>query len=206
MNDDRFLLPTTGNNERSFVSRAGAKLDAALHTLHLIDAVRDARCADLGANVGGFSDCLLQHGAAAVYAVDTAYGVLAWTLRKDPRVIVKERTNALHVTLPEKVRIITIDVGWTRQTKILPVARSLLAPGGFIITLIKPHYESDDARKTAGVLSESQSIAVLEQTCAAIRALGLTVNAVVRSPLIGQGGNIEFLAHITTPENVRGIS
>ena len=91
-----------------------------------IDIGWGAICADLGANVGGFTDCLLHYGAAKVYAVDTAYGVLAWTLRKDPRVVVKDRTNALHVRLPEPVSLITIDVGWTRQERALPAAAKLL--------------------------------------------------------------------------------
>src|SRR5215475_118865 len=99
MNEDRFVLPppadeSGGNAKRSFVSRAGFKLDAAL-AVFKID-VGGKICADLGANVGGFTDCLLQHGAAKVYAVDTGYGALAWKLRQDPRVVVLERTNAMH--------------------------------------------------------------------------------------------------------------
>src|ERR1700729_302541 len=123
MSNDRLVLPppdVSGSDaKRSFVSRAGLKLEAALLSFP-IDVIGKT-CADLGANVGGFTDCLLQHGAAKVYAVDTAYGVLAWTLRKDPRIIVKERMNALHVKLPEPVSLIAVDVGWTRQDKILPV-------------------------------------------------------------------------------------
>ena len=78
-------------------------------------------CADLGSHVGGFVDCLLQRDAARVYSVDTSYGTLAWRLRKDPRVVVLERTNALHVELPEHVDLVTVDVGWTPQHHILPV-------------------------------------------------------------------------------------
>ena len=144
--EDRFLMPVNGT-ERAFVSRAGQKLQAALDTFRL--GVSGKVAADLGCNVGGFTDCLLQYGAAKVYAVDTAYGVLAWTLRKDQRVIIKERTNAMHVTLPELVDVVTIDVGWTRQEKILPVAATLLKPGGMLLSLIKPHYESDLGRRRA---------------------------------------------------------
>src|SRR3569623_3840043 len=116
------------NGPPMFVSRAGQKLDHAL-TAFAID-VAGLTCADLGSNVGGFVDVLLQRGAAKVYAVEKGYGVLEWKLRKDPRVVVMERTNAMHVTLPEKVDLVTIDVAWTRQRHILPAARLLLKDEG----------------------------------------------------------------------------
>lgn len=178
----------------AFVSRAGLKLEAALVAFGL--EVRGQVCADLGANVGGFTDCLLQRGAAKVYAVDTGYGTLAWTLRKDPRVVVMERTNALHVCLPEPVDLAVIDVGWTRQVRILPAARKLLKPGGAIVTLIKPHYESDRARKTRGVLTPEEARAQVERVVEQIAGLGLAVSGLIQSPLEGQGGNIEFLAYV----------
>src|SRR4051812_21371874 len=96
----------------SFVSRAGQKLNHALRTFAL--DVRGFICADFGSNTGGFVDCLLQHGAAKVYAIDTGYGALEWKLRNDPRVVVMERTNAIHVELPERLQLITIDVAWTK--------------------------------------------------------------------------------------------
>ncbi len=108
----------------AYVSRGGDKLAAALDYFGL-DAT-DRVCADLGSHVGGFVDCLLQRGAARVYAVDTCYGTLAWKLRRNPRVVVRERTNAMHVSLPEPVDLVTIDVGWTPQSKILPNAARLL--------------------------------------------------------------------------------
>jgi predicted rRNA methylase YqxC with S4 and FtsJ domains len=108
----------------AYVSRGGDKLAAALAAFDLDAAGRV--CADFGSHVGGFVDCLLRFGAARVYAVDTCYGTLAWRLRRNPRVIVRERTNAMHVSLPEPVDLVTIDVGWTPQAKILPnVARTL---------------------------------------------------------------------------------
>src|SRR3954469_9667302 len=103
-----------------FVSRAGQKLEHALATF-AVD-VSGRICADLGSNTGGFVDCLLQRGAAKVYAIDTGYGALDWRLRKDPRVVVMERTNAMHAELPEKVSRISIDVAWTKQKHILPAA------------------------------------------------------------------------------------
>src|SRR5262245_59357650 len=104
-------LPKAEGTKKGFVSRAGLKLQHALTTFRL--DVTDMTCADLGSNTGGFVDCLLHHGAKKVYAVDTGYGVLDWKLRKDARVVVLERTNAIHVTLPEPMQIVTIDVAWT---------------------------------------------------------------------------------------------
>src|SRR5215467_13590065 len=123
-----------------FVSRAGQKLDHALATFSL--DVTGFVCADFGANAGGFTDCLLQRGALKVYAIDTGYGALEWKLRKDPRVVVMERTNAMHVDLPEKIGAVTIDVAWTKQRHILPAARRMIAADGVCVTLIKPHYEA----------------------------------------------------------------
>src|SRR3954462_8986128 len=124
-----------------FVSRAGQKLHHALVTFGV--SPEGKICADLGSNTGGFVDCMLQLGAVKVYAVDTGYGVLEYKLRKDPRVVVMERTNAMHVKLPEKVGLVTIGVAWTKQRNILPNARLLLAEGGEVVTLIKPHYEAE---------------------------------------------------------------
>jgi 23S rRNA (cytidine1920-2'-O)/16S rRNA (cytidine1409-2'-O)-methyltransferase len=209
MSFDRTVLPpppppplsaeAPGATVRSFVSRAGQKLEAALTVFDLVPAARV--CADLGANVGGFTDCLLQYGAAKVYAVDTAYGVLAWTLRKHPHVVVKDRTNALHVKLPEKVSLIAIDVGWTKQDRVLPVAVTLLPPeGGDILSLIKPHYESEAAKSQRGVLTPAQSEEVLWQVMERIAVLkaqdgrGFEIKGVMRSPLEGQKGNVEYVA------------
>lgn len=187
----RILPPVTGLEE-SYVSRAGLKLSAALRAF-AID-VSGVTAADLGSNVGGFVDCLLQNGAAKVYAIDTGYGVLAWTLRKDPRVVVMERHNALHAQIPELVDVVTIDTGWTRQSKILPAARKVLKPSGTVITLIKPHYESQIAKTQRGVLSPQQSRAQLEEVMDYIEQNGWTVHAVIQSPIVGQSGNMEFLA------------
>jgi len=177
-----------------FASRAGEKLAAALDRFALDPA--GWICADLGSNVGGFVDCLLQRGAERVYAVDTAYGELAWKLRKHPRVVVRERTNALHVTLPEEVQLVTIDVGWTRQRLIVPRARTLLAPGGTIVTLIKPHYEAPKALLRGGVLPDERFESVVGDVVEQLAAQGDPVAELVESPLRGQGGNREMLALI----------
>jgi 23S rRNA (cytidine1920-2'-O)/16S rRNA (cytidine1409-2'-O)-methyltransferase len=180
------------SNPIEFVSRAGHKLEHALATFAL--DVSGKTCADLGCNAGGFVDCLLKRGAAKVYAIDTGYGVLDYKLRKDARVVVMERTNAMHATLPEKVAVVTIDVAWTRQRRILPAALALLAPGGRVVTLIKPHYEADPSRLRKGVLPEEDVPAVIDAVKADIMAAGFDVLAVTASPIRGAGGNAEALA------------
>jgi 23S rRNA (cytidine1920-2'-O)/16S rRNA (cytidine1409-2'-O)-methyltransferase len=134
-----------------FASRAGQKLEHALATF-AID-VAGKTCADLGSNTGGFTDCMLKRGASKVYAIDTGYGVLDWKLRKDPRVVVMERTNAMHAVLPEPVSIVTIDVAWTKQQHILPAARRMVSDDGDVISLIKPHYEAQPAQLRAAYLT-----------------------------------------------------
>ena len=180
-----------------FVSRAGQKLDHALAAFEV--DVTGLTCADLGSNVGGFVDCLLHRGAAKVYAVEKGYGVLEWRLRKDPRVVVMERTNAMHVDLPEKVALVTIDVAWTRQRNILPAARRILAAGGRVVTLIKPHYEAPREMLKKGILPEAEVDAVVEAVQRDIHAAGFTVAGITRSPIIGGEGNIEVLALLHTP-------
>jgi 23S rRNA (cytidine1920-2'-O)/16S rRNA (cytidine1409-2'-O)-methyltransferase len=176
----------------TFVSRAGQKLDHAIATF-AID-VQAKTCADLGCSTGGFTDCLLQRGAKKIYAVDTGYGVLDWKLRNNPRVVVMERTNAMHVQLPEPVDLVTIDVAWTKQRHILPAARRLLAPGGFVISLIKPHYEAAPVLLRKGILPEDQIPAILESVKVDAQQAGFTIAATVESPIKGAKGNLEVLA------------
>lgn len=183
-----FVDPNTEDHQR-FVSRGGVKLAGALAHFGL-DCV-GLICADLGSHVGGFVDCLLQRGAARVYSVDTCYGTLAWTLRKDERVVVHERTNALHVELPEQVDLVTIDVAWTRQQVVLPHAQTLLKERGRIISLIKPQYEASDAQLNGGVVRGEHFDALVVRVCAAIEALGMEVVDRVESPITGHKGNRE---------------
>jgi len=175
-----------------FASRAGQKLEHALSTFGI--DVAGKVCADLGSNVGGFVDCLLQHGAAKVFSIDTGYGVLDWKLRKDPRVIVMERTNAMHAELPERVAIITIDVAWTRQRAILPAAKTMLAEVGDVITLIKPHYEAERGLLREGVLPVEHVEPVVAQVRNDIAAAGFEILQLTQSPITGAGGNVELLA------------
>lgn len=180
------------NDSPQFVSRGGVKLAHALDHFGL--TCTGLLCADLGSNVGGFVDCLLQRGAARVYSVDTSYGTFAWKLRRDARVVVLERTNAMHVELPEPVDLVTIDVGWTRQAKILPHAKTLLKPTGRIVTLIKPQYEASEEQLEGGVVIAEQREAIISGVCARIQEYGLEVAGLVDSPITGHGGNCEILA------------
>jgi len=175
-----------------FVSRGGDKLAAALNEFGI--DVTGRVCADLGSHVGGFADCLLQRGASRVYSIDTSYGTLAWRLRKDARVVVLERTNAMHVQLPEPMDLITIDVGWTKQTRILPSAARLIGTDGEVVTLIKPHYEASRELLVGGVLLQSAFDEVIASVRVAIESLGWTVKNIMPSPIPGHGGNREMLA------------
>ncbi len=192
----------------TFVSRGGLKLQHALATFAL--DVNNLSAVDLGCSTGGFTDCLLQHGVTKVHAVDTAYGQLAWKLRNDPRVVVTERTNALHAVPPSGgVALAVADLGWTPQRLLIPAALAWLAgypsPMG-IISLIKPHYELKEVDAAplprGGVLSPQQSLDVMEATLARLPALGVSVIATTPSPLLGgehkgKGtGNIEYLAFL----------
>ncbi|CAN5614761.1 N/A [soil metagenome] len=182
----------------SFVSRAGQKLDHAITTFSV--DVSGAVCADLGCSTGGFVDCLLQRGASKVFAVDTGYGVLEYKLRIDPRVVVMERTNAMHVTLPEPADWVSIDVAWTKQKHILPAAKKILKAGGRVITLIKPHYEAEAAQLRAGILPDEVLDAVVTDVINQIKSAGFEVIATVTSPIRGAKGNTEVLALLRVAE------
>ena len=174
----------------SYVGKGGHKLAFALDAFGL--EVRGLVAADLGCNVGGFVDCLLQHGAARAYAVDTGYGTLEWKLRTDERVVTMERTNAMHVTLPEAVDVVTIDAGWTRQMAIVPHALELLRPGGAMVSLLKPQYEAERGQLRRGVLAGEHVVPVARRVIDEMLGAGLPVVAAARSPLPGGKGNVEF--------------
>jgi len=198
----------TPNDAPSYVSRGALKLAAALESFS-IDAT-EWRCVDLGCSTGGFTDCLLQAGARRVFAVDTAYGELAWKLRQDPRVVVMERTNALHAQLPAEVasagglELAVIDLGWTPQRLAVPAALRWVPPGGLIVTLIKPHYEAADATRggKGAVLEEEEAERVSWECARSMEAMGCELIDVIESPIrggkrgkSGKGrGNREWLA------------
>jgi 23S rRNA (cytidine1920-2'-O)/16S rRNA (cytidine1409-2'-O)-methyltransferase len=178
---------------RRFVSRGGIKLDNALEALGIDVAGRD--CLDVGASTGGFSDCLLQRGAARVAAVDVAYGQLDLKLREDPRVTVIERLNARELDpgdLPFEPSLATVDVSFISLTKVLPAAARCLAPGGEVLAMVKPQFELGRERVGRGVVREvaDRREAVLVVALAA-RELGLPVRGFAPSGLPGPKGNLE---------------
>ena len=178
-----------------FVSRAGEKLAHGLKTFGI--EVKGLVCADFGSSTGGFVDCLLQNGATKVYAVETGYGVLEWKLRNDPRVVVMERTNAMHVTLSEQVDFISIDASWTRLEKLAENAKRNLKPTGRIVALLKPHYEANPSLLRKGKLPEANMVEVVEGVVDQLRALGLETIAQTISPITGKkGSNTEILLHL----------
>lgn len=189
--------------DKPFVGRGGLKLQHALREFKI--DVRGLNCADFGCNVGGFTDCLLRSGATRVYAVDTGYGMLAWTLRNDPRVTVMERTNAIHAVPPDgPVDFIAIDLGWTPQKHAIPAALRWLKPDGHIISLVKPHYEAEASERALldrGVLPIADAERIAQRSVTALAALGVRVLGLTRSPVEGgagkgKKGNAEWLALI----------
>lgn len=177
-----------------FVSRGGDKLDHAL-TVFSID-VGGKTCADVGASTGGFTDCLLQHGAARVYALDVGRGILHWRLRRDSRVVVMEGVNARHnQELPEAIDLAVIDAAFISLELLLPVVRGWLAEQGEVIALIKPQFEA--GRRWVGKRGVVRDPEIHRQVVARIlataSALGLVPQGVLRSPLTGPKGNVEFL-------------
>jgi len=176
----------------SFASRAGEKLAHAISTFSL--DVAGKTCADFGSSTGGFVDCLLQSGAQKVYAVETGYGVLDWKLRNDPRVVVMERTNAMHVELPEKMDVITMDTSWTKLEKVVPNAMKNLKENGWMVALVKPHYEAEKNRLRGGVVLEEDVQGIVDQVRDSLKTLGVEIVDSTVSPIVGKkGGNTEYL-------------
>lgn len=193
-----------------FASRGGQKLQHALNEFQL--NVTGLHAADFGCSTGGFTDCLLKAGAARVFAIDTAYGLLAWTLRNDPRVTVMERTNALHAVPPNdeqgnptRVDLIVADLSWTPQRLLIPAALKWLKPGGRIVTLVKPHYELKEVGEgelpRGGVLPEAEAERVALLVKDRLPTYGVRVAGFTKSPILGGAsksgkgsGNVEYLA------------
>ena len=178
-----------------FVSRGGEKLLGALTAFSFDPA--GLICADVGASTGGFSDCLLQHGAQKIYAIDVGKGILHWKLRSDPRVIVMEETNARYVeALPEKVQLVVCDASFISLKTLVPVFARWLDLDANVITLIKPQFEAgrvDVARGDGVVRDPAIHRRVLEEILDFVQKQGLGVKGLIRSPLMGPKGNTEFL-------------
>lgn len=186
--------------EHPYVSRGGVKLERALQAFH-IDPT-DTIALDIGASTGGFTDCLLQHGAKKVYAVDVGYGQLAWKLVTDPRVINLERTNVRYLSpddFPEQMDIATIDLSFISLTKILLPVSALLKPQADIIALVKPQFEvgKGEVGKGGIVKSAKKHQQVIEKIREYAESIGLIVKGVIESPIKGAKGNTEFLMCLT---------
>lgn len=207
---------TTQNQEPVFVSRGGLKMHHALNEFNLDPT--GLTCADFGCSTGGFTDCLLQHGANRVHSIDTAYGEFAWKLRTNDRVVIHERSNALHLDPPEAVieqggiDLGVIDLGWTRQDKALHAAARWLKPGGRIISLVKPHYEAEKSDLgEGGILDPERSEEVANTVRDSLADLGYTVHGWTKSPVLGgkmkkgkvRGrGNIEWLVLVSSQYSI----
>ncbi len=178
-----------------YVSRGGFKLAAMLDHLQL--DVSGWVCVDVGASTGGFTDVLLQRGAGRVYAIDVGYGQLAWKLRQDPRVVVMERTNIRHVqSLPEVCDLATVDVSFIGLNLVLPRVCDLVREGGWVIALIKPQFEAGPDKVSKGGIVRDPQVhrEVLERVVREAEHLGLGLQALIRSPIRGAEGNVEFVA------------
>lgn len=178
-----------------YVSRGGLKLEAALHKLQL--DVTDAICIDVGASTGGFTDCLLQHGAERVYAVDVGYGQLAWKLRQDPRVIVIERTNVRHMapdTIPAPVDLVTIDVAFISLKIVVPAIVKFLKADAAVLALIKPQFEVGKGQVGKGGVVREPDLhqQVIRDLSVFFDTIKLKSQSVYPSPLLGPKGNREF--------------
>jgi 23S rRNA (cytidine1920-2'-O)/16S rRNA (cytidine1409-2'-O)-methyltransferase len=186
-----------------YASRGGHKLEAALDSFHI--PCDHLICADLGASTGGFTDCLLQRGAARVHAVDVGKGQLHWKLRQDARVVVHDKVNARNLTLAtlgEAVDLLTIDVSFISLTKVLPAAVTVLKHGGTLVALIKPQFEAGKKLvKKGGVVRDSRVHEVVTTMIQefATTTLGLSLLGVIESPLLGPAGNKEFLIALRRP-------
>jgi len=187
-----------------YASRGGLKLEGALGHFHIqLDGLV---AMDVGASTGGFTDCMLQKGARKVYAVDVGYGQLSWKLRKDPRVVVLERTNIRYLTgdsIPEKVDFVTIDVSFISLLKVVPKVLEFLKDGGGILALIKPQFEvgKGEVDKGGVIKSDEKRMNVVRSITEGFESLGLEVQGVSESPLKGQKGNIEYFIYMIKPDS-----
>lgn len=182
-----------------FVSRGGFKLDKALKVFP-VDPTGKV-CIDCGASTGGFTDVLLQHGAAKVYAVDVGYGQLAWKLRNDSRVINLERTNLRYITkeqIPDPIELAVMDVSFISIKLVLPAVKELLLPGADIICLIKPQFEAgrEEVGKKGVVRDSNVHCEVIHNILDFAPEIGLSVQGLDYSPIKGPEGNIEYICHL----------
>ena len=191
-----------------YVSRGGLKLEKALRDFG-VDPTGYV-CSDSGASTGGFTDCLLQQGAAKVFAIDVGYGQLAWKIRQDPRVVCMERTNIRYVQpedLGEPLDLSVVDVSFISLKIVLPAIARLLKPTGQVLCLIKPQFEAGKEKvgKKGVVRDPAVHQEVLEHFVALADELGFTIRNLTFSPVKGPEGNIEFLGHLSREAGVRNV-
>ena len=193
--------PLEVRGQPRYVSRGGLKLEKAMQSFPI--TLTDRIAADIGASTGGFTDCMLQNGAAKVYAVDVGYGQLAWSIRSDPRVVCLERTNARYLTteqIPEPLDFASIDVSFISLGLILPALRPLMAPNGQIAALVKPQFEAgkDKVGKKGVVRDPAVHLEVLEHFLIHAAQADFSVKGLDFSPIRGPEGNIEYLGYLHT--------
>ncbi len=199
--DDEITLK---GQDIKYVSRGGLKLEKALQALDV--TITGFVCLDVGASTGGFTDCLLKHGAHRVFAVDVGYGQLSWTLRQDPRVVVIERTNIRTMpaeALPQLVDLITIDVSFISLKLVVPAVLKFMKKDARILALIKPQFEvgKDNVGK-GGIVRDPALHAEVIQNCSDFfTKTGLLCEFVIPSPILGPKGNKEFIIALKYPES-----
>ena len=200
--DEAVEIEIRGNTLR-YVSRGGLKLEKAMATFPI--TLMGCVCGDIGASTGGFTDCMLQNGAAKVYAVDVGYGQLAWKLRQDPRVICLERTNARyldHTVIPDELDFAAIDVSFISLKLILPAVSAVLKADGQVACLVKPQFEAgrEKVGKKGVVRDPAVHLEVLEHFRQHVKDSGFTLLGLTYSPIRGPEGNIEYLGYLRKGE------
>lgn len=193
-----------------FVSRGGEKLLGALQAFNLLD-LNGKVCADIGSSTGGFTDCMLQHGADKVFAVDVGYGIMHWKLRNHPKVVLMERTNARYIEAFDKpIDFVTIDASFISLRTLLPAVKKWLTKSsGEVVALIKPQFEAgrSDAAKGEGVIRDPLiHQRILEQVLSFAVNEGFEIKGLIKSPLTGPKGNIEFLCYLKYPATTASSS
>ena len=190
-------------DDNPFVSRGGLKLEKALKSIPV--SVKDLTCLDIGASTGGFTDCLLQNGAAKVYAVDVGYGQFEWSLRQDPRVVVIERTNIRHMPyekISEKVDIVVADTSFISLKIVIPSAEKFMRHDTQILALIKPQFEAGKKNVGKGGVVKDSKIRkeVIQDLEIFFKERGYDVNQIVPSPILGPKGNKEYIISLNYKE------
>ncbi|HCC69033.1 MAG TPA: TlyA family rRNA (cytidine-2'-O)-methyltransferase, partial [Nitrospiraceae bacterium] len=190
--------------EIPYVSRGGLKLEEAIRSFRI--NIEDKTAMDVGASTGGFTDCLLQHRARKVYAIDVGYGQFAWSLRHNPKVVLLEKTNIRYLEkelIKDAIDIATIDVSFISILKVIPKVLEFLTPCGEIIALIKPQFEAgrESVGKGGVVRDEAKRLEVVEKIKIKAQELGLNVIGIVQSPLPGPKGNIEYFVYLKKTAN-----